>query len=129
METEEIVSKIQSALKNCAETNGITNKEVRVRISREKGFIVSNVKCHVMKKIDVVNEVKLKDILGLTALEAPLVNTYLSSSLAKFAKNEKISEETVNGRFYTTSEDFKPRLYLYNGEVPVREIRIEELIN
>lgn len=129
METAQIVEKIQTALKVCAENNGIPTKEVRVRISRKKGFIASTVKCDVMRKTDVVGEVNLKDLLGLNPIQSPLVNTYLGDALLKFARKEGISEEGVNGRFYTTTEDYSPRLYLYNGDVPVREIKIEELLN
>jgi len=129
METAEIVSKIQSALKSCAESNGIPTKEVRVRISRKKGFIASTVKCDVMKKMDSISEVSLKDLLGLNPIQAPLVNTYLGNALANFAKKENIDENSVNGRFYTTSDDFNPRLYLYNNDTPIREIKIEELIS
>jgi len=129
METTEIVSKIQSALRACAENNGIPTKEVRVRISRKKGFIASTVKCDVMRKTDVVGEANLKDLLGLNPIQSPLVNTYLGDALLKFARKEGIPEESVNGRFYTTSDDYSPRLYLYSGEAPVREIKIEELLN
>ena len=129
METHEIVTKIQTALKSCAEINGIQPKEVRVRITRKKGFVVSTVKCDVLRKTDVVSEASLKDLLGLNPVQAPLVNTYLSDALSKFAVKEGIDADGVNGRFYTTSEDFTPRLYLYDKESPVREIKIEELIN
>lgn len=129
METAEIVSKIQSALKSCAESNQIPTKEVRVRIARKKGFIASTIKCDVMRKTDSVSEVSLKDLLGLNPIQAPLVNTYLGNALANFAKKENIDENTVNGRFYTTSDDFNPRLYLYNNDTPIREVKIEELIN
>ncbi len=129
METQEIVSKIQSALKSCADINGIESKELRVKIYLKKGFIANTVKCSVMRKMDVVCEVNLKDLLGLNPIQSPLVNTYLGNSLSKFANKEAIPEDSVNGRFYTTSEDFTPRLYLFSGDAPVREVKIEELIN
>ncbi len=129
MEKEEIVAKVQSALKACSESNGIPTREVRVRISRKKSFISYNVVCDVLRKENVVSDVSLKDLLDLNMIQSPLVNTYLGNSLLKFAKQEGIPEGDVNARFYTTSEDFTPRLYLYNGGTPVREIKIEELIN
>ena len=82
-----------------------------------------------MRKTDVVGDVNLKDLLGLTPIQSPLVNMKLVDSLSKFAIKDSISKDIVNGRFFTTSEDFTPRLYLYDGEAPVREIKIEELIN
>lgn len=129
METAEIVSKIQSALKSCAESNQIPTKEVRVRIARKKGFIASTIKCDVMRKTDSVSEVSLKDLLGLSPIQSPLVNNYLGDALSKIAKKESIDTETVNGRFYTTSDDYTPRLYLYSNDTPIREVKIEELIN
>lgn len=129
MDIQEIISKIQSALKFCADSNGIESKELRVKIYLQKGFISSTVKCSVMRKTDVVGDVNLKDLLGLTPIQSPLVNMKLVDSLSKFAIKDSISKDIVNGRFFTTSEDFTPRLYLYDGEAPVREIKIEELIN
>lgn len=129
METAEIITKIQAALKSCAESNSIPAKDVRVKISREKGFLTYTTKCVVMNKSSVVQEVNLKELLGLNPVQAPLVNNYLGNSLCSMAKKEKISEETVNGRFYTTSDDYTPRLYLYDGGSPMREIKVEELIN
>lgn len=129
MDIQEITGKIQTALKSCSESNGIESKELRVKIYLKKGFITNTVKCSLMRKTDVLGEVNLKDLLGLNPIQSPLVNTYLGNSLSKFASKESITEDNVNGRFFTTSEDFTPRLYLYDGEAPVREIKIEELIN
>lgn len=129
METAEIINKVQLSLKDCAEKNGIPNQEVRIRISRKKGFMASTIKCDLMRKNESVCELNLKDLLGLNPITSSLVNTYLSNSLEKFANNENVDEHSINGRFYTTCEDYTPRLYLFNGESPLREVKIEELIN
>lgn len=129
METAEIVERIKVALRRCADVNNIQRKDIRVRISRKKTFIASTIKCDVLRNMDVIQEVSLKELLGINPIQAPLVNTYLGNALSKLAKSEGVSDESVNGRFFTTSEDFTPRLYLYNGVTPLREVKIEELLN
>lgn len=129
METEKIIGKIQSALKSCAEDNGLTSKNVCVRLSLKKGFLVNEVICDLMKGTESIKPLNLKDLFGINPVQASLLKTKLSSVLTEFAKDEKINFLKINGRFYANDENYNPRLFLYNESDLLREMTAEELLN
>lgn len=128
MEIQEVINRVAQALKKCAEENNIPPKDVRVRISKSKGFLVSSIKSDVLSKSSYIKDADLQSLLGITPLQTPLLKGLLSKTLSDFAKKENIPEENINGRFYTTKEDFTPQLYLFNGNTPVREVKVEEFL-
>lgn len=129
METQEIVLKIQNALKKCSLDSSIDKKDIRVKIVIDKGFIADSVRCSLLNKTDFVHDIEIRNLLGLNPMEAILVSKYLSGTLGKLAENENIPKENVNARIYTKSEDYTPSVYLYNSGKAIRPITIEELTN
>lgn len=129
METEEIVLKIQNALKKCSLDSSIDKRDIRVKIVIDKGFIADSVRCSLLNKTDFVHDIEIRNLLGLNPMEAILVSKYLSGTLGKLAEKENIPKENVNARIYTKSEDYTPSVYLYNLGKAIRPITVEELTN
>lgn len=129
MEVQEVVKRIGEALRKCAEENNIEPKQVRIKISKSKGFLVGTINSDIMRKTEVVKPADLQSLLGITPIQTPLLKGLLSKTLSDFAKKENIPEDKINGRFYTLKEDYEPQLYLYNDGVPVREVKINEFLN
>lgn len=128
MGAQEIINKIQKALKTCSSDSSIDKKDIRIKLSIDKGFIMNDTLCHLMNKKEVLYPIELRTLLELSnPLQAKMVSTYLGNMLTEFAKKDNIIDTDVNARISTLSEDYYPRVHLFNGNKYIREITLEEL--
>ena len=138
MTKEEIISKIQKGLKDCSEKYNIAPKDIRVKISKEisigrmgksetiKSFVMSN--NAVIKDTEGKDtQIAIKNLLQLNPMEEMFLNKYLKGAFTKLSLKNKIEEEGINARIFTTSLDFNPSIYLYKGEIAVTPITVEDL--
>ncbi len=140
MTPEEVIERIQFGLKECSATYGIEPKDIRVKISKEvvkgrmgesisiKCYVMENEKCitHLDGKNVVLN---LKDLLGINPMVSMLLDGFLKKSFTKLANKNKIKEDNINARIFTTSLNFYPSIYLYKGDIAVNPITVSDLIN
>ena len=127
METAEIISKIQDALRKCSIDSSIDKKDIRVKLSIKKGFIANDTICMLMNKKEDLHEIDLRTLLDINPMESIYVSNFLSKTLSALAKKEGIKDTDVNARIFTRQEDYSPSVYLFNVNKSIREITVEEL--
>lgn len=130
MNTEEIITKIQDALKITCKESGIDKKDIRIRLYLKKSLIGSVVKCSLMNKTTDVKEIDLKSLLSLNSFEVIIVGKFLSDTLSKKASQiEGATDQTIDARICTRTDTFYPSVYLFDKGALVREITVQELIS
>lgn len=122
-----IKEKIKNYLKNYCIKNNIPENEIRLKITRKKGFITSTIKFYLLRNTELLSEIDLKEVLGLNPLQISMVNTFLSNYFSIVSKKYSIDEDKINAIFYGDENNI--RIYLFEGDVPKKEISIEELLN
>lgn len=128
METEEIISKIQSGLKKVTEENGLDKHKISIKLSIGSGFIKS-LKATLNQGESELKKIDLGNVLGIPMLKMPLLNNYLLNTLSKMAKSSGCSESEINARFITKTDNYYPSVYLYNKDNFIREVTVNELVS
>lgn len=128
METEEIISKIQSGLKKVTEENGLDKHKISIKLSIASGFMKS-LKTTLNQGETELKKIDLGNTLGIAMLKMPLLNNYLLNTLSKMASSSSVKESDINARFITKTDDYYPSVYLYNKDVLIREITVNELVS
>ncbi len=126
MDTQKIINKISEALKKCSEEYKIEPNAIQIKIVNPKTMF-EGIKFYVMNSLMEVQQVKIKELLNLTSLEAMFVETYLKDTLTLLAKNKNIDPRQASARIFTKSIDFTPSVYLQEGTKNCGEITIEQL--
>lgn len=130
MNTEEIISKIQSALIKVTKESGIPSQDVRIKLSLKKSFIGNSLKSTLLNKTSDVKDIDLKSLLGLNAFEYVIVGKFLTDTLSKKASQiDGASDQTIDARICTRTSDYFPSVYLFNEGKYVREITVSELVS
>lgn len=128
METEEIISKIQSGLKKVTEESGLDKHEISIKLSIGSGFMKS-LKATLNQGESELKKIDLGDVLGIPMLKMHLVNNYLLNTLSKMAKSSGCGESEINARFITKTDNYYPSVYLYNKDNFIREVTVSELVS
>lgn len=128
METEEIISKIQSGLKKVTEESGLDKHKISIRLSIASGFMKS-LKSTMMLGESEVKKLDLGSVLGIPMLKMPLLNNYLLNTLSKMASSSGCTEADINARFITKTDNYYPSVFLYKKDVLIREITVNELVS
>jgi len=128
METEEIISKIQSGLKKVTEENGLDKHKISIKLSIASGFMKS-LKTTLNQGDSELKKIDLGNTLGIAMLKMPILNNYLLNTLSKMAVSSSVKESDINARFITKTDDYYPSVYLYNKDVLIREITVNELVS
>ena len=130
MNTEEIISKIQVALKKVSDESGIGKDKIRVRLSLKKDFLGNSLIVTLMNEKESVKEIKLGDLLSLNAMELMLVGGFLKNTLSKKASEiQGATAQTIEAIICTRTSDYYPSVYLFNSGKYVREITVSELVS
>ena len=90
---------------------------------------MKSLKSTLMNEQSEIKKLDLGSVLGIPMLKMPLLNNYLLNTLSKMASSSKCNESDINARFITKTEDFYPSVYLYNKDVLIREITVNELVS
>lgn len=129
MSQEEIISKIQAALKKVSEENSISKDKVRVKLSLKKDFIGNSLVVTVMNDEENFKVIKLGDLLTLNAMELMLVGGFLKNTLSKKALEIGATDQTIDARICTRTSDFYPSVYIFNNGKYSREITVSDLVS
>lgn len=130
MSQEEIISKIQDALKKVCNDFSIEKEKVRVKLSLKKDFIGNSLLVTVMNEKEIIKDIKLGDLLGLNAMELMIVGGFLKNTLSKKASEiQGATDQTIDARICTRTSDFYPSVYLFNSSKYIREITVSELVS
>jgi hypothetical protein len=128
METEEIISKIQSGLKKVTEESGLDKHKISIKLSISSGFMKS-LKTTLNQGDSELKKIDLGSTLGIAMLKMPMLNNYLLNTLSKMASSSSVKESDINARFITKTDDYYPSVYLYNKDILIREITVNELVS
>lgn len=126
METQQIISKIQTALKTNSEKFNIQRDKVKFRIKKPAGFMAMGVACDLMDGEKICSPVKIADLFALNSAVAFLVESVVKDKLQIQAEANGLNG-TANARIYAADENFYPAVDLYDGDKFVKKISIEEL--
>ena len=123
VQTETIIKKIQTGLKNCSEKKNIPAKDVQLKIKCDG-------KVDLMNASSVVGAIDVLSVFNISMFENIIfpITPYLKKTLLSFSKKKNISEATVNARIFTKSADFYPCVYLQDGEKVICELTINEFL-
>ena len=72
------------------------------------------------------DEIRLKDILGVFAMSAKIVNSFISKSLKEYAIEYDCDFSIINCMIWLENDII--RLYLYNKHNPVKAITLDDLL-
>ncbi len=129
MDSKEIITKIQDALKKLSDESGIDKKNIRIKLSLEKNRLLGNsLKITIMNNKEHVKDIKLGDFIHLNACELIVVGGFLKNTLSKKASESDILIEHINARIFTKTDDCYPSVYLFDLGKPIKEITLQELM-
>jgi len=129
MSQEEIISKIQDALKKVCNDFSIEKEKVRVKLSLKKDFLGNSLLVTVMNEKEIIKDIKLGDLLTLNSMELMLVGGFLKNTLSKKALEIGATDQTIDARICTRTNDFYPSVYLFNQGKYAKEITVSDLVS
>jgi hypothetical protein len=115
---------LKNAIRSLSNKHRISEKELRIKISKPD----NSLKYEVMKNSEVLEETNIATALNLNTIVAFMVGNRLSTIIDTISKQNSISEELVNVRIYTKTEDCEPLLYLFKETNPVKPLNLDEYV-
>lgn len=128
MEQQQILEKIKNSLKRCSLNYKIEPSKVRIKLELSKNLIGSSLKITIMNGVNDIEEVSLKNILDLNAIESTIVSPILVKKISSKAEQLNVDKYSFNARIYTKDNDFNPSLYFFNGIKSLQEANIKEFL-
>jgi hypothetical protein len=85
--------------------------------------------CFALKGTELVDGIKWGSILGVKAIafKRSIVGG-VSNRLHEIAEINDVEKKDINARVYAVDAKGTPKMYLYNGNKPLKEIDINELM-
>lgn len=123
---EQVKKVMQSALLKTSKSMGIDLKSLRIqmRLSDNNG-----VDCYAMNGKEVVNSISWNKILGIQYIGFKgLIVSNIQNKIMKVAKENELSNETINVRVYAINPNGEPTLHLFDGVKSITSMDINELV-
>ncbi len=124
-----IVESIKQQIAVNAQKNNIETNALQFRISKKQGFNLVPIICKLFNGNEALGEVKINEMFNIDMVKMPLVNSYLINKLTELSDKNGISIATSSARIFTETADNYPLVDLYNEDVLIKKISIEELLN
>jgi hypothetical protein len=113
---------LSNAIRSLSKKHEVEPVDLRIKISKKK----DSLRYEIMQKTDVLEETNLATALNLNTIAAFMVGNRLNTIMDGLIKQYNVSEDTINVRIYTKTDDCEPMLYLFDGGKPKQPLDIKE---
>ena len=129
MNQQEIILKIQDALKECSLNSKIAYDKVGIDLKMGKGFgVMKQLDCHLVNGEDKISELSINKLFNITPPIGIVVKNKLKEKLTSLANKNGVSPDRMKVRFYPIDESFRPAVQLYHDTHFLSKTSIETII-